>query len=193
MRRQQEKKIIIFLEENVQWLIFLALGSGLGTILALFKRNYEPLFYSLYHFINNDMAQHYNPLNIMKDSIVTYGFQMGMMWVCGLFPVLRYLGVALFILLSSIYSFSVTSIMLLYGAKGLLIAMGVCGVQMVVVLFMLIYIGQSGHIGESQAKKLIKKNYYSLLGPIGIAAVALAGINFYIQPYIEKLIGKMVQ
>lgn len=189
MRRQRgTNETRLFINEQRKWIILMMVGGVIGTLMALLRRDYEPIFFSLYHFLN-DQIDRTNTMAIIKDSIITYGSQMLILWGCGMFQITRYLGMILFIMFSAMYSFTASSVLLLYGLKGILIVLGMAGLQMVVMLFMFICIAQSGTIG---CAKVYRKYYCILLGQCSIVIVILGLMNAYIQPVIENIMKKLI-
>lgn len=190
MNKYRKQKMIHFLDDQIKWIVLLVLSSLLGTMLAIMKRGYEPLFFTLYQFMNLDVEAG-RDLAVLKDSIIVYGVQLGMIWLCGLVPIMRYLGIVIFLMIGIAYSFTVTSMMLLYGIAGIFITLCVCGIQMVVVLYMMISISQNGWMGEKKGAN--KRQYYSMIGRIIAIAIVLGSVNFYIQPYLEKVARTLVR
>lgn len=187
MRKNKTNTIINFLELNGKWTGLLIISSIVGTFLAITKRNYEPLFFNLYHFVNLEVGKG-SSINLVKDSVIAYGLQLGSVWLCGLSPVGKYLGKTIFICTGVSYSFTVTSIILLYGIKGIVVVILTCGIQMFGILSMMMYLGNENWETYKKNKGNSKIKYYYMIGYIMLLVMSLGMFNVYVQPTLEKLI-----
>ncbi|MGL4799020.1 MAG: hypothetical protein ACRCWY_06465 [Cellulosilyticaceae bacterium] len=183
-RHKRGYDVMDFMNQQRKWIILVVISGLIGSMLALAKRQYEPLYYSLWHFLTTPVEGGAR-LGIVKDTMITYGVQLCVIWSCGLFQVTRYVGFAVFVAISSMYSFTATTILLLYGLKGIAIVIGTMGIPMVVMVFMFVYIAQNGSIGGSRRPL---KAYCYQLGQCLLIVVGLGVMNGYVQPTIEKVI-----
>lgn len=184
MRATKKNKWQRSIEEHIKWLLWTTIGVLLGVIYAILKRKDEAMFFLMYTFINNTSGEG-GKLEIFKQTLVSYGLQISLLWCCGLAHYTR--GFIPFFLVgySFCYGFCIGLFLIMYGFRGIAISLGVLGVQMLVMTNLYRMISQRSD-GLSELAHT-RKNYYATLVTSVWSVMGLGLYNVYVQPLIEKI------
>lgn len=169
------------------------IGTLLGALYAISIRNNEALFFAVNQYLLCDTDTNLN-LQTAKNSIILHGKQLITMWICGLFNITRVVSYALFFMIVFSYGFTITSFILMYGLKGILIAILTCGLQAVVIIFIGIYIVQAslGYTEKIGPNNKSLNTYLLCLG-IAIIGIAFSGLlDGFVYSFFKPLINLLL-
>ncbi|MGL4363398.1 MAG: hypothetical protein ACRCSG_09075 [Cellulosilyticaceae bacterium] len=188
--KRNDNVFLNFVMSKKQCLIFIMLGSLIGSIIAISMRQDESIFYALHVFINRTDIK-IDQFAILKDSLWIYSIQIAAIWFIGLFPNLKNMRHMLFSVISSMYSFTFSCILLMYGLKGILIGIAMMGIQVTMILVAMILVDENASQLVQRVAKNEKNLYNKVLMKSFLIIFVISIINAYAQPYINYYINQI--
>ena len=193
MKKHYAASLYALRGKEVLIMCLFVIGTLLGALYAISIRNNEAIFFAVNQYLLCDTDATLN-LQTAKNSIILHAKQLISMWICGLFNVTRVVSFTLFFIIVFSYGFTMTSFILMYGVKGILIGVLTCGIQAVVIIFVGMYIMQASlsYTQRPGANNQPLKNYLQCLG-IVIVGIAFSGLlDGFLYSFLNPIINLLL-
>lgn len=187
MKRYYDTPLEMLKDKKYRVFLFFIAGIIGGTLYAITIREDPVFFFAIKHYTSLEKLE-VDHFELMKYAFFDYGRKGILIWLSGLFSITFPLGVLIFFMIAFAYGFTIACFILLYGAKGLLIAFFSCGLQSILFVLTCFYILY--HACDYRTKHHEKRleKYIKKLGWVGVGLVLIAGADGIVQPLFQKII-----
>lgn len=169
MKKKYGTRLIAYFAQDIWVIGVFVLGVVWGSVYALSIRNKDTsAFLMLNNYIFLDTGNNFQVEKIFN-SIYAYFKQLFLVWVFGLLSFTIPLGLGVFFVMTFSYAFTTTCMILIYGLKGLMVALFAYGLQAIIILATAMYLSISS-LRKNTSKVPVQGVYYNVTGIIPVIA-----------------------